>query len=121
MIDINNIRSGWLELQIGNRVFTVSYLTDVAKTLEKIFAGNLKSYFAKVLYFDGEGSELYLTCRKEYDDIIILWEEYTREDAITLDRFEFNYEEFHKEWLKLWNEIKDDYDKNFTFRHGDNE
>jgi hypothetical protein len=117
MINIQNISVGWLNLTIGNRTFHVSYLTDVNKELDKV--KDLQNCFSyenatpELLYFDGEGVELYLTVRKEYDDLIIIWEEHSREDKIILERMEFFYPEFLLEWNQLWNKIKEEYYKNF--------
>jgi hypothetical protein len=110
MIDIRNIQSGWLDLQIGNREFCVSYLTEVKDEINKLFEDRT----TKVLYFDGEGAELCLTIRYEYNNIIILWEECTHYGAYNLDRLEFNIDEFKEAWLVLWNKIQDNYNKNFT-------
>ena len=113
MINITNIKGGWLDLHIGDKTFTVSYLTDASDELDKILTLNEDKI--KLLYFDGEGKDLYLTIRKEYDDIIIIWEELS--DNVYLYRLEYNYEKFKQEWLRLWITIQEDYWKNFNLSY----
>lgn len=111
MIDITNIKAGWLDLHIDKRIFHVSYLTDVVSELNGFC--NLPPSGAKVFFFDGEGIELYLLARKEYEDIILIWEEHDRKGNVILDRFECNYDQFWNEWKELWDKIKDNYLDNF--------
>lgn len=113
MINISNIKYGWLTLSINDLSFTVSYLTDVKEQLERIYS--LEEYYNSgnsiTLYFDGEGKDLYLTCRKAYGDIIIIWEELS--DKEYLYRLEFNYDDFVKELKELFIRIHDNYYNDF--------
>lgn len=117
MINITNIHGGWLNLHIGDKSFCASYLTDVYEDIKKIFELEEYKYhknmLSTILYFDGEGKELYLHVRREYNEVIIIWEEYDEKNNLTLYKMQFNYEDFKQEWLRLWNNIREDYWKNF--------
>ena len=117
MINISNIKHGWLTLSINglsnDLSFTISYLTDVKSQLERIYSleeyNNLGNPIT--LCFDGEGKDLYLTCRREFGYIVIIWEELSNRGS--LYKFEFDYNDFVKELKELFVRIHDDYYKNF--------
>lgn len=109
MINVTNINAGWLNLHIADKVFSVSYLTDVKDELDKIYM--LDDNSLQLLYFDGEEDDLYLTIRKEFDDIIIIWEEIS--DKEYLYKFKFNYETFKQKLSEVWERVEQDYYKHF--------
>jgi hypothetical protein len=114
MIDITDIHAGWLTLHIGTHKFGVSYLTDVEEELNKIFIlPEIGQGRALVLYFDGEGKDLYLTMRLEDDNLVILWEEWSFGLDPYLYFLTYSYEEFKTEWCYLWDKICEDYYKHF--------
>lgn len=111
MINVTNINAGWLNLHIADKVFSVSYLTDVKDELDKIYMLDDKPL--QLLYFDGEGSDLYLITRKEFNNIIVIWEECTKYGEFIVKRFEFDYETFKKELSEVWKRVEQDYYKHF--------
>lgn len=116
MINITDIFAGWLTLTIGDKSFKVSYLTDVKEELDRIFnlrnvLNNDEDITAEILRFDGEGPILYLTVRKEYSDIVIIWEEHR--DKPYLRYFEYDYNEFCNELESVWKREEEKYNKIF--------
>ena len=126
-INITDINSGWATFQLDNLSFRVSYLTDVKTEIEKIFA--IDDEFTqfkndvcptRTLIFDGEGNDLLLTVRSEYNHYIIIWEQkssqfYKQEiyEQNMLVKLIFPKEELFRQWQELWDKIKDDYTKIF--------
>jgi len=120
MIKITDIRGGWLELHIKERVFSASYLTSVAEDLDNLIMNIQKplvdDFYTETIYFDGEGSELYLTFRKDRNDCLtIIWEEYSY-PKLTLDCYECDTDEFIREVLSELERTKEEYDKEFTLK-----
>jgi hypothetical protein len=115
MVDIYNINSGWLTIKINDREFVASYLTNVVEDIdEKInyLSENLFYYHnPELIYFDGEGKDLYLTLKTNGEKLILIWEQYDKENL--LEAMTFNFNEFVDEWKELKTRIKDDYNENF--------
>jgi len=119
IINITNIRDGWLDLYLFNQKFIVSYLTDVAEEIEKIFnihhlSSNFSQHPTQTLYFDGEGTELYLTVRLNWEILEFIWEEYNNHEKLVV--FSCHYDKFLSAWKELWNKIEDEYEENFKLK-----
>ena len=119
MINIENISNGWLDLTIGNKKYTLSYLHDVLFELEEILTIIDFDYAAKRLTFDCEGTELSLTSFvSDYDEctLYIIWEEHKEDISVSL--LKFPYYDFKKEFYDLKEKIMDNYNKNFLINYG---
>ena len=130
MISITDIRYGWAVLNIGYCSFDVSYLTNLVGEIDWLL--NLDEQNdeieCKKSYFEGEGQGdltlvSYLTygniddCCDKSDYIInIVWQRLycgsPEEESYTI--LKFPYKKFKEEWLKLKDNIKEDYIKNFV-------
>lgn len=111
MINITNIKCGWLCLSLANNKFYASYLTDVIYELDSLIDKCSVEKPTKI-YIDGEGKDLYLTAWLNYDDkIIIIWEEYSNSELLHI--MKFDYEEFKNQYEQLKERIKEDYNENF--------
>lgn len=118
MINIKNINAGWLTFCINDLFFRASYLTNVLKDMDdwlaKIIDYKNKPHTPFVLYLDGEGSDLYLTGWRTYDSkLIIIWEEYSKNNNIMIMNFVFKIGDFYDEFEKVYDRIKDSYNENF--------
>lgn len=112
MIDIVNIKHGWLTLEITHNKFTISYLTDVLHELDYLidYCGE---NCPNTILLDGEGKDLHLTAWLTWDSkIIIVWEEYSDSDLLHI--IKFDHKEFKKQYEELKERIIDDYNENFT-------
>ena len=130
MISVIDIRYGWAVLNIGYCSFDVSYLTNLVGEIDWLL--NLDEQNdeieCKKSYFEGEGQGdltlvSYLTygnvddqCNKSDYIINIVWQRLycgsPEEESSTI--LKFPYKKFKEEWLKLKEDIKEDYIKNFV-------
>lgn len=130
MISITDIRYGWAVLNIGYCSFDVSYLTNLVGEIDWLL--NLDEQNdeieCKKSYFEGEGQGdltlvSYLTygniddwCDKSDYIINIVWQRLycgsPEGESYTI--LKFSYKKFKEEWLKLKENIKEDYIKNFV-------
>jgi hypothetical protein len=115
MINISNIKHGWLTLHINSHKFQASYITDVMEDITDLLV--LEDYHVpKTIYVDGEGIELHLTAWRDYDYLILIWEEYGRNNEVTLDAFKLDFTEFCNKWKEVCDNIRDEYKNNFSLR-----
>lgn len=128
MISITDIKYGWAILNIGYCNFCVSYLTNLVGEIDWLLDLDIYSdeIDCRKSYFEGEGQGdltliAYLTYgdigEKEYGYILnILWQrlycDEQEENSFTL--LKFPYQKFKEEWLKVKEEIKENYIKNFV-------
>jgi hypothetical protein len=112
MIDVSNFGYGWLDLQLKNKTFRVSYLTDVKSELDKLFNLSNGELDVKRSYFDGEWRGLYLTAWKAYNTLFITWEE----EGEDVDVLKFDFNEFIKHYNNIWKDIEKDYYNLFLFK-----
>ena len=128
MISITDIRYGWAVLNIGYCSFDVSYLSNLVGEVDWLLDLNVDSdeTDCRKSYFEGEGQGdltliSYLTYgdigENEYDFIInIVWQRLycgsPEGESYTI--LKFPYKKIKEEWLKLKEDIKEDYIKNFV-------
>jgi len=111
IIKIENINSGWLTFSINNRSFVVSYLSNFKKEMEYLLDLPDDDMTVKRICLDGEGPMLYLTAWRVYNDLFIVWEEWT--DKVETDIMRFGYEDFVKEYQSAFGKVKEAYKKDF--------
>ncbi len=115
LINITNIKHGWLTLIIDGNKFTASYLSDVKEELDKLF--NLPDNDLNVnrIYLDGEGKDLYLTAWRVFDRVTIVWE--LDGDKPMIKTINADYSKIIKEYNLLWRNIGEDYKNNFSLEN----
>lgn len=112
-IKIDNIRFGWLTFGINNHSFNVSYISAFKEEMDYLLDLPNDDITVKRIYLDGEGTMLYLTAWRVYDDLFIVWEEWT--DKVVTDVMMFKYKEFVKEYYKVFDAIQEEYKKHFEY------
>lgn len=120
MFNITDVKYGWLNLHIGMESFICSYLDDVEFELKRIL--ELKDYRDVIrIEFDGEWSELYLTCfREPYRDILhIMWEEYQKGEIPRFVSIEYPYNGLCKEINNWFENNRKYYHDNFGYKFDD--
>lgn len=125
MIEIRNIKYGWLDLYIDQYCFTASYLTDVVDDLNYLF--NVKTGESKLITVNGEDKgDLNLISfiswgkyKDTYDWLInIVWNPELEDD---LEVIQYPFNDFIKEWNQVKEDIEEDYKLNFLPHYDDEE
>lgn len=114
MVNIKDIKHGWLTFLIENKSFRVSYLTDIKQELFKFMDLTHAEDSVKRVLLDGEGKDLYLTAWLDWrENIVIVWE--TDKDDVSDERniFILNFDEFKQELLSIFKENEELYNEQF--------
>lgn len=143
MIDIYNIKAGWAVLQIGNCVFSVSYLCDLKLELDKLFGfhqdivdtqvnktildGESQGNLSLITHLTFEDVNQYLPTSRlrqesdKYDYVLnIVWQNIFSDNKC-FALIKYPYKEFMCEYKELIKRIKDEYIVNFICPHDDEE
>lgn len=130
MINITDIQYGWAVLNIGYCSFEVSYLTNLVGEIDWLLDLDEQrdEVECRKSYFEGEGQgDLTLVSYLTYGDvddwcdkpdyiINIVWQRLycnpLEEESHTI--LKFPYKKFKEAWLKLKEDIKEEYIKNFV-------
>jgi hypothetical protein len=115
---ITDIHSGWLKFTVENHSFYVSYLSDFNDDMNDLLDLPNGDIAIKRIMLDGEGKELYLSAWRVYDELFIVWEEYS--NSRILDIMQFQYEEFKTAYEAQFKINEQKYNKHFLMTENDN-
>lgn len=117
MIKVTRMQYGWLTLHINERAFGVSYLSAFKEEMDDLLNLPYDNMTVNRILLDGEGIDLYLTAWRLFDILVIVWEVAT--DIPRIDTMIFDYNEFMKDYKVMWDEIKDNYQRDFLMEDAD--
>lgn len=120
MFKVDDIFAGWITFEIGDKMFTDSYLDDFKSEMDYLF-GVSKEYDyngdieGRAIELDGEGSLLKLSITKgRYEDVFSIMWWLNDEPPLCMV---FDYEAFTRYYKSEMDRVKEAYKKDFLINY----